>query len=208
MKKFGRGFKFSVIILALFLVWLFVAPLLAGHLIVEKKLASADAILVLGGSSVYVERAHKAAELYKKGIAPKILLTDDGGRGGWSPSEQKNPRFADLARRALIEQGVAAEDIEILEPAVGGTIDEAELLRQNSSQKKLGSVVLVTSAYHTRRALWTFEKVLAGSGVAIGIEAVPPGIQTPPPLYWWLSELGWRLVAGEYVKAAYYRANY
>jgi len=46
------------------------------------------------------------------------------------------------------------------------------------------------------------------AGLKTGIESAPTGIQTPTPRYWWLSTAGWKLVAGEYVKSAYYWTYY
>ncbi|MDQ3087259.1 MAG: YdcF family protein [Acidobacteriota bacterium] len=68
-------------------------------------------------------------------------------------------------------------------------------------------ILIVTSAYHSRRALWTFEKVFATEDVKIGIESAPTGQQTPP-FYWWLTARGWQMVAGEYVKSLYYWVCY
>jgi uncharacterized SAM-binding protein YcdF (DUF218 family) len=208
--KQSRNFKFVVISLALFLVWIFVAPFLAERLIIEKPLEKADAIFVLSGSSVYVERAQKAAGLYKKGISDKILLTDDGGRGGWSAAEKRNPPFVELARNELIRQGVPAENIEIFDGKIDGTIDEARILQKAAGGRGLRSVLLVTSAYHSRRALRTFERVFAESGLPteIGIAPAPVGRQTPTPFLWWLSPFGWQVVAGEYVKSVVYWAFY
>ena len=106
-------------------VWVVCAPLLATCLIVEKPLEKADAILVLGGSATYIERTQKAAELYKQGIAPRVFLTDDGERAGWSKTEQRNPPYFELARRSLTSQGVPEEAIEILPGEVTGTDWEA-----------------------------------------------------------------------------------
>lgn len=206
--KTTRGFKFITIFLLLFAVWLFLAWFLAESLIVEKPLEKADAILILSGSSVYLERTQKAALVYRQGVAPKILLTDDGGFAGYSKIEKRNPKFVEAARNSLIAEGVPAENIEILEPQVSGTIDEAEVLRGKLEQTHWKSVLLVTSAYHTRRSLWTFESVLANQAVQIGIVSPPTGEQTPPPFVWWLTGKGWNLVAGEYVKIVYYRLNY
>ncbi len=194
----------------MFLVWIITAPFLAKSLIVEKPLEKADAIFVLSGSSVYIERAQKAAELYKKGISDKILLTDDGGRGGWSAAEKRNPPFVELAKSELIRQGVPAENIEILDGKIGGTIDEARILQKAAGDRNWNSVLLVTSAYHTRRALGTFEKVFAETGLqtAIGMAPAPVGQQTPTPFVWWLSPFGWKVVAGEYVKSVVYWAFY
>ncbi len=203
-----RSFKFISAFLLLFLAWILFAWFLAENLIVEKPLQKADAILILSGSSVYLERAQEAAIIYKQAVAPKILLTDDGGHAGWSKSEQKNPKFVELAENDLIAEGVPAENIEILPAKVSGTIDEAEALRGKIEQTNWKSVLIVTSAYHTRRSLWTFEKVLEKNDARIGIVSPPTGEQTPPPFVWWLSRKGWRLVAGEYMKIVYYRFNY
>lgn len=200
--------RFLVIFFSLFFAWILFAWFLAENLIVEKPLERADAILILSGSSVYLERTQKAALVYRQGVAPKILLTDDGGRAGWSRTEQKNPKFVEAARNDLIAEGVAPENIEILAARVSGTIDEAEALRGEIEQTNLKSILLITSAYHTRRSLWTFEKILENKDVQIGIVSPPTGEQTPPPFLWWLTRKGWSLVAGEYVKIIYYRANY
>ena len=200
--------RFFIILLSLFLAWVLFAWFLAENLIVEKPLERADAILILSGSSVYLERTQKAAFVYKQGVAPKILLTDDGGRAGWSKSEKRNPKFVEAARDNLIAEGVPAENIEIITVKVSGTIEEAEVLRDKIIQTGWKSVLIVTSAYHTHRSLWTFEKVLKNNNVQIGIVSPPPGEQTPPPFVWWLTGKGWSLVAGEYVKTVYYWLNY
>jgi uncharacterized SAM-binding protein YcdF (DUF218 family) len=210
VKKFNRSFKALIISLLLFIVWIFLAPFLAKNLIIEKPLEKADAIIVLAGSHTYLERTRKAAELFKSGVAPKIFLTDDGEQSGWSTAEQRNPPFVELARDSLIANGVAAENIEILQPKVSGTIDEARVLSEKARAANLNSVLIVTSAYHTRRAFSTFQKVFAKNNreVGIGIVAPPAGEQTPNPAYWWLSRFGWRMVAGEYVKSVGYWLYY
>jgi len=201
-----RAFKWLIGFLILLIVWAFSAPFLAQSLIIEKPLEKADAILVLAGSHTYLERTQKAAELFRKGAAPRIYLTDDGERAGWSRAEQRNPPFVDLARNSLIANGVAAEHIEILEPPVTGTIYEARILSEKAKSAGLKSVLIVTSAYHTRRALATFQKNFAENNLPteLGVASPPPGLQTPPPGSWWLSRFGWEIVAGEYVKSAGY----
>ena len=210
LPKISRKIKIVIALLLIFLVWIFLAPFLAKRLIIEKPLERADAILVLSGSSVYLERMQEAAALFKKGIAPKILLTDDGLKSGWNRKEQRNPFFAERARWELVNQGVPEDAIEILPTVVKTTHDEAVLLEKTAKERGLKSILLVTSAYHTRRALWTFEKVLRdnNNSIEIGIEPAPAGIQTLPPDYWWLSAGGWQFVAGEYLKTVYYWVYY
>ena len=210
MKKRGLFFKILIVFLVLFAVWIFAAPFLATALIIEKPMEKAEAIFVFGGSSVYKERTQKAAELFNGGVADKIFLTDDGTRGGWSRAEKRNPPFAELAKNELIKQGVPAEQIEILEPQVTGTIYEARILNDLVKSRNLDSVLLVTSAYHTRRAFWICDKVLRENNtkVDLGIVSSAPAIQTPPPQFWWLKPKGWEFVAGEYVKSLAYWVYY
>jgi uncharacterized SAM-binding protein YcdF (DUF218 family) len=210
MNRRRNIFKSMAFVLAILSVWTFVAPFLAESLIVEKPLHQAEVILVLAGSSAYLERTHMAALIYKAGVAPKVILTNDGGAAGWSQEEQRNRPYVELARRELVAQGVPDEAIEILPLEVSGTIMEARLLGKKAAERRWKSLLIVTSAYHTRRALRTFENVFAEKGVEteIGIVAARTGQQTPPALYWWLTWKGWRDVAGEYMKSVFYYVNY
>lgn len=195
-----RGVKIVLIAIIIVAAWIIAAPYLATYLIVEKPLANADAIIVLSGSAVYQERTRKAAELYKQGIAPLIFVTNDAARAGWSEADHANPPFVDLERRELIANGVPPDAIKLLDGEVLGTNQEANVLAAEIDARPLRSVLIVTSAYHSRRALWIFNKTLAGKGVDVGIEHAPTGDRTPTPGTWWLKPRGWPMVAGEYVK--------
>lgn len=207
MSKKGRYIiRTMIVVLLLFLGWIFLAWWLAERLIIEKPLDKADAIMVLAGSSTYIERTQQAAELYKKGVSSKILLTDDGGLSGWSQKEQRNIPYPELAKRELISQGVPQDSIEMLPGQIDGTIYEAKLFSKVAEERNYKSVLLVTSAYHSRRAMWTFERVLEENDlkVKLGVKPAMTAQQTPPPFTWWLSPQGWEFVAGEYVKSLYY----
>ena len=203
-------FKLIAFFFAILLVWIFLAPVLASWLIVEKNLTHADAIVVLGGSTAYIERTHKAADLYKNGASPQIFLTNDGVQAGWSQKEQRLPTYVELAKRELIARGVPESAIEILTARVPGTIDEAKLLSKTATERRWKSLMIVTSANHTRRALWTFSRVFTSNGAKanIGIAPALAGPQSPQAFDWWLSRTGWKDVAGEYVKGVYYYFNY
>ena len=203
-----RNAAFILVPAALIVGWIAVAPFLATWLIVDEPLEHADAIIVLSGSAVYKERTRKAAELYKQGVASRIILTDDGEQAGWSRKEQTNPPFVELEKRELVANGVLPAAITVLPGQVSGTDQEAKALANEISAKPVKSILIVTSAYHTRRALRTFEKILSGKGVEIGIASAPPGEQTPGPNFWWLRPRGWQTVAGEYVKSAVYWVFY
>lgn len=188
--------------------WALAARGAARALIVSDELARADALVVLAGSAAYVERTARAAELYRAGRAPRVLLTNDGQLGGWSQELGRNPSFVERAAWELGRGGVPRDRVEVLPRVVAGTHDEALVVREYARSRALRSVMLVTSGYHSRRALWAFRRALEGSGVAVGVSAVEPAGQTPAPGTWWLSPRGWRAVASEYVKFVYYRLRY
>lgn len=170
--------------------------------------APADAIVVLAGSSTYAERARRAAALFGEGRAPRVVLTNDALKGGWSEAEQRNPLFVERAAAELRRAGVPADKIEIIWRPVASTYEEGARLREYAAERNLRSLTVVTSAYHARRARWTLRQALRGSGVAVEVEGVAPGEQSPAPSTWWLHRLGWRMVAGEYLKLVYYRLAY
>ena len=203
-----RLIKVGGVAIILIAVWALLAPSLANYLIVEKPLDHADAIIVLSGSAVYKERTRKAAEFYKQGVATRIFLTDDGAHAGWSRDERTNVPFVELEQRELIANGVLPDSITVLPGRVSGTDYEAKAIADEMAVRPLASVLIVTSGYHTRRAVKTFEKILGGTRTEIGISGVPPGDQTPNPNYWWLKPRGWQMVAGEYVKSAVYYFYY
>ncbi len=136
------------------------------------------------------------------------MITNDGGHAGWSSVEQTNVPFVELEQRELIANGVPAEAIAVLPGIVAGTDDEARAVAGAIGARGLRSLLIVTSAYHTRRALRTFDKLLADKNIELGIVAAPLGEQSPEPNRWWLTARGWPMVAGEYVKSAVYYAYY
>ena len=173
-------------------------------MIVEAPLPHADAMVVMAGSAVFKERTHHAAELFRAGRAAKIIVTNDNQQAGWAQDEQRNIPYWELAARYLRREGVPREAIEIVPDPVTGTYEEANVLRRYAEGKQYRSLLIVTSAYHTRRARWTFTRVFASSGITVGLDAVPPGSQAPRPATWWAHLTGWSLVPGEYLKLIYY----
>jgi uncharacterized SAM-binding protein YcdF (DUF218 family) len=195
-------------LLLLAVVWPIVAWLAARALVVSAPLPSADAIVVMSGSSAYLERTHKAAQLYHEGRAPLVLLTDDHQRGGWNSAQQRNPFFVERAMDALINYGVPANQIRVITGVASSTHAEALLIKDYAISEKLRSVLVVTSAYHSRRALRTLRRTFAGTELAVGLDPVPAGFQGPSPVFWWLQPKGWRTVGSEYVKLIYYWLKY
>ncbi len=197
------GFALLAVFTAAFAAWI-----AAEALIVRVNLNHADALVVLGGSSTYRERTSRAAQLFNEGRASRILLTNDNVQSGYSAKEDRNPLFVELAFDELRGRGVPSDKIEIVPGTVSSTYDEAITLRQYADAKKLRSILIVTSAYQSRRAFWTIRRAFRGSNIQIGLEPVEPGEQSPRSTTWWRYRLGWQMVPGEYVKIVYYRLKY
>ncbi len=204
INKYARRLCVALFMVASF--WL-LTWLAARWLIVSAPLDHADAIVVLSGSSTFVERTHHAAQLYAEHRSEKILLTDDNRQGGWSSVEQRNPYFYERARDELTRLGVPLQNIEVVRPPVYSTWDEATLLSKYCQDNNLRSLLVVTSAYHSRRALWTFRNHFRGTRTQVGLDPVETGIQTPSPPTWWLCPRGWQMVFIEYSKLIYYRCR-
>lgn len=204
----GRRRTAVKILLTCILIWPFAAWVGARLLITEAPLAKADVIVVLGGSANYKERAREAARLVLEGRAPLILLTNDNQRGPWSSVEQRNLYFYERTLEELHNAGAPDKSVDVLMNEVGSTHEEAELIKQYATENGLRSVLIVTSPYHSRRALWTFSRVFRDTGIQVGLMPVSPGIGSPRPATWWLTARGWRLVPTEYVKMIYYVVKY
>ncbi len=180
----------------------------ARWLIVTEPIDRADAIVVMSGSAAYRERNELAARLYLEGRSPLVILTNDNQNGGWAVDEQRNIPYQEIAERLLRRRGVPEKSMVMLLRPVSGTYDEATLIKEYAAERNLRSILVVTSAYHSRRARWTLHRVFSNSGVTLGFETVMPGWQSPPPRTWWLHLKGWQMVPPEYVKLIYYRLAY
>jgi uncharacterized SAM-binding protein YcdF (DUF218 family) len=201
----GKRIAVGVVTLALLPVFAWV---MARLLVVRTPVSRADAIVVMSGSATFRERARHAAELYNEGRAPRILLTNDHLQSSWSEKEQRNPYNYERSRDELRSAGVPDDKIAVIMVPITGTYNEVVVLKKYAETNQLGSLLVVTSAYHSRRALWTFRHVFQGSGKLIGMDPAEPGAETPAFATWWLHRLGWKMVPTEYVKMLVYWVRY
>ena len=109
------------------------------YLCVDSGPAQADVLVILGGGSA--ERPERAAELFKEHAAPRIIVSGLGD--------------CEINRQLLIEDGVPADVIK-LETQSRTTRENAELTVKLLRKQKPARVILVTSWYHSRRALASF----------------------------------------------------
>ena len=199
----------AIVSVSAFVVALIVlAGPIARFLIVQAGPARADAVVVLSGSSVYDERVRHAIGLVRQGRGKTLVLTNDGLRGRWSRRRQANLTSVERAKDMVFDAGIPEERLVILPARVTSTYDEAVVVRAFAEKNGISSVLVVTSPYHSRRALWVFRRVMGPGGVEVGIDSPLPGEQSPHPGEWWLTRNGWHNVGLEYLKLVYYRIKH
>ena len=82
------------------------------------------------------------------------------------------------------------------------TVVEANAVSSFCKGQGLHSIMLVTSAYHTRRALKVYTGIPKPESPfdAVGISHPPLSKAEISYTFWWLSPRKWRVVPGEYLK--------
>lgn len=181
------------------------APLLtalARLLTLDTAGPPADYIVPLGGGPE--TRPFVAAALYREGVAPTMLLVEpknnEAIRLGLVPSG------AELYRRVLEIEGVPRSAIRVAPGIVDSTWGEAEAVREALPPCQPARVVVVTSPEHTRRALWTFRKVFAGTRV--DVQVAPAAHLRFDETNWWQRDEGALAYLHETMKLPYYWVRY
>ena len=127
---------FTIFILLGVAIFLFPQEILC----IDGGPVKADVLVVLGGG--LQDRPERAAELFREHAAPRILLSGLGD--------------CKIYRRSLIEVGVPASAIQMEDQSRTSrenAIFAVKLLRRQGMRH----VIIVTSWYHSRRALACFE---------------------------------------------------
>ena len=169
---------------------------LGEFLTVEDRLAPADAIFVLAGEANV--RPATAAELYRAGLAPRILIPRPEEYLSHELLELQN--VTEAAVMVMRRLGVPDSAITVLEMPGGSTstIDDARLLRDHVLAHDLRRIIVVTSAFHTRRTRWVLGEVLDRERVTLMMAPAPdPRFDESN---WWKSEAGLVAYAEEYLK--------
>lgn len=130
-----------------------------------------DAIIVLGGgiqidgtlTQMSRSRVNTAVALFKRGIAPRIVMC------GWRSflSLSPTPRSeASLMKEYATRRGVPASCVLLEEESVDTVTNAVFVFRRYLRPKEWRSVAVVTSPFHLHRAKFIFNKVL-GRGYAV-----------------------------------------
>jgi uncharacterized SAM-binding protein YcdF (DUF218 family) len=154
----------------------------------EADCQSVDAIVAISGGDTEARTA-EAIDLYKRDWAPLLVFSG-------AAADKSGPSNAEAMKRQAIAEGIPADKI---------LIDEtSETTKQNASnsialfdQYRIRSVILVTSAYHQRRAGLEFGH-RAGMAIKIINHPVMADKQWGP--LWWTTPTGWYLTISEMIK--------
>ncbi len=161
----------------------------AGQMIVRSdELKPADAIVVLAGEPT--ERVAYGVKLYKEGWARKDLMVMAGGPLVWKHS------WASLMKEHAESLGVPADRI-LLEDSSRSTEEDALYTRDVLKKHHIGSIILVTSPYHSRRAAIIFGRVLGKDVTVVNAPVTESWFHTAE---WWKRRRDRAMVLNEFSK--------
>jgi uncharacterized SAM-binding protein YcdF (DUF218 family) len=156
-----------------------------------------DLIVVLGGGRR--ERLDHGVMLLRSGVAPRLLLTS-------SLASEALARYGSAnSYEEALRLGVPSGSVAWL-PWPRNTFEEAHAVRQFTLEHGYGAITVVTEAYHSRRALSAFRRVLASSNVTV--TAVCPPASQERLTRWWERRKDTEAVVSELLSLAYYRLRY
>jgi uncharacterized SAM-binding protein YcdF (DUF218 family) len=153
-------------------------------LVVHTGVEVADVIVVLGGDAP--PRAALAVQLFRQGFAPRVLISGDGD--------------CDEVRGLMIAAGVPERAIEV-ECASRSTFENALFTAPMLAAIGARSALLVTSWFHTRRAVACFHK----AAPKVRWMLVPVDPDEPIWRPWGNDGIQ---IAKEYLKVAWYAWHY
>jgi len=154
----------------------------------KKGCAAAQAIVVVSGGDT-TARTEEAIKLYRNGWAAIIIFSG-------AAADKTGPSNAESMRAQAISEGIPIGNT-VIETASETTDQNAENTVKILKDNDITSVILVTSAYHERRALLEFQKRTA----SITIRAHPVREDKDWNRFWFLSPFGWSLAGSELVKS-------
>lgn len=156
-----------------------------------------DAIVAVSGGDTNA-RADEAIKLYQEGWAPKLIFSG-------AAADSSGPSNAEAMARRATNAGVPSDAI-ITEELSRTTAENALNTSKFIADQSIERIVLVTSAYHQRRASLEFSAIL-GPSVTIINHPVAADKQWVG-FWWWTTGRGWWLAGGELLKImAFYSAQ-
>ena len=174
------------------------------QLIHEDPLRAASAIVVLSGG--VPAREIEAADLYREGIAPIILLPHDPENSAAARLRERGVTMEtalELRLRILRSLGVPNEAVVVLDPEVPSTDREAEVVAAYAASHRLQSLVVVTSGFHAGRVKFVYKRLFDRRQVPVAVRRSRADNNRPET--WWHTRVGLRDGLIEWQKLLLYR---
>lgn len=165
------------------------------YLFISDPPEPADLIMVFGGKRR--ERAEKAAELYKAGYAPRILITGGDKRGRGVPE-------AEELKEVCVALGVPAEAIWVEDRSLRtleNVLMSVPLVDARLGWQNMSAVILVSSPVHMRRVKQTVARHIPRD---VKILCCPDDRADINKDNWWTTEEGRQQVFRELEKVRTY----
>lgn len=154
----------------------------------------ADAIVAISGGDTSARTA-EAVKLYNAGWADKLIFSG-------AALDKSGPSNAAAMSHQAEAAGVPPEDI-ILEEYGATTKENAANSHDIFEILGIKDVILVTSAYHERRATLEFNSRSSG----VTVRSHPVGADSQWSRLWWVTPSGWYLAVSELVKIVIFYAG-
>lgn len=158
----------------------------ANFFTIDEYSNNADAVVILSGSST--TRISKGIELVNNMYAQEILLT--------TPKLMKSNINIDFENNLVIAQQIAELKnfnsnftlVPSLKDGATSTYDEAHDILNYSKLNGYRHIIIVTDFYHTRRALFAFNRVFKNSDIKVESAAAYNDIFNETN--WWKYDIG------------------
>lgn len=148
---------------------------------------SVDAIVAISGGDTEA-RVNQAVNLYKNGWSDKLVFSG-------AAKDKDGPSNASAMKSQALAAGVPNSAIFVDENSES-TKQNAENCEKIFITQNIESIILVTSAYHQRRAYTEFSRFATG----VKIMNSPVSIDRNWSPVWWMTPWGWWLAIGELFK--------
>src|ERR671937_853180 len=186
-----RGWWLAV---ALILLLAAFAPFAGVALIAEESPVAADAIVVLAGNTP--DRLPYAETLRDRGFARLLIVSNERVH-----THGLETTWLEIHRAGLSAPEIPDADLAVMDPPPESTIDEARRAADLLAARGLHSALLVTDAFHSRRAALLFRAAFARKGMSVRSVPVPDALDLG---HWWTHALAARRVLEEWTKLAWY----
>lgn len=186
-------------------LWTFRVPLLraCGDLLIrEDALRHADALYVLGGSSL--DRGREAARVMQAGWCDRAWFT-----GSNIPTVLESMGIplpeADVSLQAAERAGLPAGRGAAIHYGTS-TMEEADAILIHAHRAGHDTIMVLSSKFHLRRIHRVFARHPQARGITVLLHGAPSSLFREEE--WWRYEDGLIMCANEYLKLVYYAWRY